>query len=255
MNDSGAYGRLAEVYDTLNAELDYVAWADFVEAAFERYIGRRPEIVLDLACGTGRMTYELAARGYDMIGVDGSAEMLGEAMERRVSINNPLYLMQDMRDFELYGSVGAVLCCLDSINYLTEESDVLACFAAVRNYLDPGGLFLFDVSTPYRFEHIFADNAYVLEDEEKGIYCGWQNSFDAESGLCEFLLSVFERNDDNSYDRFDETQCERLYTLDKLRELLAASGLEYIDCLGGFDFAAPADNADRWYIAARRPAE
>ena len=253
MADSGAYGQLAEVYDSLNAELDYVAWADFIEQIFARYAGGKPEIVADLACGTGRMTYELASRGYDMIGIDGSAEMLCEAMSRRVDASNPLYLMQDMRSFELYGSVGAVVCCLDSLNYLTEDGDLEACFKTVCNYLDPGGVFVFDVSTPYRFEHIFANNAYVLEDEQKGIYCGWQNDYDAERGVCDFLLSVFERDEDGSYYRFDEQQCERLYTMDDLREALSAAGLEYVDCFGDFTFAPPRDDADRWYIVAKKP--
>ena len=253
MTDSGAYGQLAEVYDSLNAELDYVAWADFIEKIFARYADKKPELVADLACGTGRMTYELASRGYDMIGIDGSAEMLCEAMARRVDASNPLYLMQDMRSFELYGSVGAVVCCLDSINYLTEDGDVAACFGAVHNYLDPGGVFVFDVSTPYRFEHIFANNAYVLEDEQKGIYCGWQNDYDAERGVCDFLLSVFERDEDGSYYRFDEQQRERLYTMDDLKMALSAAGLEYVDCFGAFDFSPPHADADRWYIVAKKP--
>ena len=117
-NASGnGYGALAWVYDRLNADVDYVAWANFVEKCFSRYSEKKPELILDLACGTGRMTTELARRGYDMIGIDGSSEMLSEAYVASEGLGI-LYLCQDMRTFELYGTVGAVTCCLDSINYL-----------------------------------------------------------------------------------------------------------------------------------------
>ena len=254
MKDSGAYGRLAEVYDRLNAEVDYESWADFIRNCFDRFADQKPEIVLDLACGTGRMTYPLARRGYDMIGVDGSAEMLSEAMQNCPDdLPMPLLLMQDMRSFELYGSVGAVVCCLDSLNYLTENGDLEACFKTVCNYLDPGGVFVFDVSSPYRFRHIFANNSYVLEDEDAGIYCGWQNYFDEQTGLCDFLLSVFERDRDGRYSRFDEQQTERCYSYDEICAALDRAGLEFVTLAGGFDFAPPKDTADRWYFVAKRP--
>lgn len=249
--DSGAYGQLATVYDRLNAELDYAAWADFIVECFGRYAGLTPSIMLDLACGTGRMTLELARRGYDMIGVDGSGEMLAEASKRRLSFTNPLYLMQDMRAFELYGSVGGVVCCLDSINYLTGEGDLSGCFACVENYLEPGGLFVFDVSSEHRFRQIFADNAYVLEDE--GVYCGWQNYYHPRRHVCDFYLSVFSRDEDGRYSRFDEHQVERYYSVDELGAALRDAGLEVMGVFGGYDFAAPKKNDERWYFVAKKP--
>ena len=159
------YQAIARVYDRLNAEIDYTAWADFLERCFDRFLPTRPELVLDLACGTGSMTLALASRGYDMIGVDGSAEMLSEAYSRATEQPGILFLQQDMRTFELYGTVGAVTCCLDSLNYLLCTDDLDACFACVHNYLDPNGLFLFDMNTPYKFSNVYANNAYVLEDE------------------------------------------------------------------------------------------
>ncbi len=251
-SESGAYGPLSGVYDRLQESVDYSAIADFAERVFEKYLPVRPEIVLDLACGTGKLAYELALRGYDMIGVDGSAEMLSEAAERRVSPQNPLYLMQDMRDFELYGSVGATVSCLDSINYLTEEGDIERCFANVANYLDHGGIFLFDVSSPYRFTHVFSDNAYVLEDGEGEVYCGWQNRFSKKTGKCDFLLTVFERREDGSYDRFDEVQTERMYERDRLCSALSGAGLEPLGVWGDMNFSEPKKDDVRWYIAARK---
>ena len=208
MSGCEGYEAIARVYDKLNAEIDYAAWADFVEACFDKYLPSRPELVLDLACGTGSMTLQLAARGYDMIGVDGSADMLAEAYNRAEGKNGVLFLQQDMRAFELYGTVGAVTCCLDSVNYLTEEGDLRACFATVHNYLDPDGLFFFDVNTPYKFETVYGENSYLFDEEtEDGrlVYCGWQNYYDPRTHLCDFDLSVFTEDADGRYRREDES--------------------------------------------------
>ena len=151
------YSAIARVYDRLNKDIDYKKWADFFEECFSRFLCQKPEIILDLACGTGRMTRELASRGYDMIGVDGSADMLGEAYAS--GGEGILYLMQDMRDLELYGTVGATVCCLDSLNYLLKDEDLLKTFSLVHNYSDPDGLFIFDMNTPYKFENIYSDNS------------------------------------------------------------------------------------------------
>ncbi len=256
------YDAIAHVYDKLNSEINYTEWADFIEKCFERHLSARPELVLDLACGTGRMTRELSRRGYDMIGVDGSADMLSEAYARsEEGEKSILYLKQDMRSFELYGTVGAIVCCLDSINYLLKENDLEKTFSLVHNYLDPDGLFLFDVNTPYKFEHIYADNAYILEDEMReeygdgesetyNVYCGWQNFYDKESGICNFYLSLFEEID-GRYARSDEHQQERCYSLDTLKTFLERCGLELLGVYADYDFSAPTDTTERWYIAAR----
>ena len=258
MSGCEGYTAIAGIYDKLNADIDYKKWADFVERCFERYLANRPTLVLDLACGTGSMTCELALRGYDMIGVDGSEDMLSVAYERSEG-KGILYLLQDMRSFELYGTVGAVVCCLDSINYLLSEEDVKKTFLNVHNYLDPDGLFLFDVNTPYKFEKVYSDNAYILEDEIdygdggplSAVFCGWQNQYDRQSGICYFYLSVFEEKENGDYLRSDEHQQERCYTLEAIKELLSESGFEFIGCFADFDFSAPTDTAQRWYIAAR----
>ena len=260
MGFTEGYNAIAEVYDKLNADIDYGAWADFFEACFDKYLEARPELVLDLACGTGRMTAELAARGYDMIGVDGSEEMLSVAYDRAAFSDEdddlaarPMYLLQDMRRFELYGTVGAVVCCLDSINYLTGDGDLDACFRCVNNYLDPHGLFLFDVNTPYKFEKVYGNNAYILEDTVDGapVYCGWQNDYDTESGICNFYLSVF-REKDGVYLREDEEQRERCYTKEQMTASLEAAGFEVMGIYSGYGFEEPQESCERWYFAARK---
>lgn len=250
------YDAIAHIYDLLNAELDYAAWAEFAEAAFDRFLPARPELVLDLACGTGSMTHAMAARGYDMIGVDRSPEMLSTALSRTDFDRegpSPLFLCQDMRSFELYGTVGAVLCCLDSINYLTDEGDLDRCFATVHNYLDPDGIFLFDVNTPYKFSHTYADNAYILETETEdgAVFCGWQNAYDSESGVCDFYLTLFEENEDGSYSRAEEHQRERCYSHEALLDALSRTGFAYLGTFADYQFGEPGETTERWYIAAR----
>ena len=256
MNYKG-YSALAGVYDLFNADLNDVAWANYIEAAFDRFLQRRPQILLDLACGTGRLTKLLCARGYDMIGVDGSAEMLAKAAENAGYDPRILYLLQDMRSFELYGTVGAVVSCLDSVNYLTKKEDLLACFNRVHNYLDPDGLFLFDVNTPYKFENVYGDESYLFEGERSDgkktlpVFCAWQNHYVKKSRICTFDLSFFYGEEDGRYRREDETQKERCYTEKELLEALEATGFELLGCFGGFDFSAPAPDAERWFFAAR----
>ncbi len=258
MSEYEGYSAIAGVYDRLNADIDYKKWADFFEVCFDKYLEKRPEIILDLACGTGTMTRMLASRGYDMIGVDGSEDMLSEAYIRGddEGVSGILYLCQDMRSFELYGTVGAIVCCLDSINYLLSESDIEKTFSLVHNYSDPDGLFLFDVNSPYKFSNIYGDNAYILEGERdtdgSAIFCGWQNHYDEETGLCDFYLSLFEQvSDEETYRRSDEHQVERCYTLDSLKKLLEKTGFEFLGAWSDFDLSDITERTERYYIAAR----
>lgn len=256
-NKYDGYGAISSVYDKINSQIDYSAWADFFERCFDKYLPQRPELVLDLACGTGSMTLELARRGYNMIGVDGSSDMLNIAYERKFESDTPhdvLFLLQDMREFELYGTVGAVTCCLDSVNYLCEDGDLDECLACVHNYLDPDGLFLFDVNTPHKFEHTYGDNVYVYEEEECGAdaFCIWQNCYDADSRICDFSLTVFEREENGGkYTRRDENQSERCYTEGEIRDALTRNGFEFVGFYSNFDFTPAASDDERWYFVAR----
>ncbi len=252
MRGNEGYSAIAGVYDKLNKEVDYSEWADFLEECFGRFCKESPEIILDLACGTGRMTRELAARGYDMIGVDGSSDMLSQAYS--AGGEGILYLLQDMRELELYGTVGATVCCLDSLNYLIEDKDLRKVFSLVHNYSDPDALFIFDMNSTYKFENIYSDNSYILEDEGDdgaAIYCGWQNFYDRETGLCDFYLSVFTENEDGAYIRADEHQRERCYTLEEVKKALTDSGFELVGVYSGFGFEEVKENTERWYFVTR----
>ncbi len=250
------YNAIASVYDSINAEIDYSAWADFLEECFKRFLDKRPEIVLDLACGTGSMTFELHSRGYDMIGADISEDMLNKAYDKAYdnNITNILFIKQDMRELELYGTVGAICSCLDSVNYLTSRSDLEKCFSQAHNYLDPDGLFIFDVNTPYKFEKTYGYNHYTFEIKDfegREAFCAWQNDYDEDTKLCKFYLSVFTETDDGKYERNDEEQTERCFTREELSESLERCGFEIVGFFGDYGFSCPQDTCERWYVVAK----
>lgn len=249
MSEYKDYGAISRVYDKFNREeIDYSAWADFIERCFERFLSSKPELVLDLACGTGTMTRELAHRGYDMIGIDGSADMLSKAYSNSNG-ESILYLNQDMRSFELYGTVGAVTCCLDSLNYLIGDGDLDVTFATVHNYLDPDGVFIFDMNTPYKFENVYSDNAYILEDE--GVYCGWQNFYDKKTKICDFYLSLFEEQGNGAYIRSDEHQRERCYDMVEIENSLKQNGFELCGVFSDYEFTDIKSDDHRWFFVAK----
>ena len=250
------YDSIASVYDNINAEIDYSAWADFIENCFKKYLPKKPQLVLDLACGTGSMTFELHSRGYDMIGADLSDDMLTEALDKAYdrNIKGILFLKQDMRSFELYGTVGAICSCLDSVNYLTADGDIEKCFKCAHNYLDPDGLFIFDVNTPYKFKNVYGNNHYIFEDTDslgRNAYCGWQNEYDEETDLCNFYLTVFTEEEDGRFSRADEVQTERCYSMEYLKNSLTNCGFETIGFFGDFNFNEPGSDCERWYIVAK----
>ena len=247
-----SYTSLAPVYDRLNSDIDYAGWADYIETQFKRYSSKEISSVLDLACGTGSMTVELARRGYDMTGIDLSEEMLAVAnakCDKERFRHSVLLVRQDMAEFELYGTVDAIVCCLDSLNYLTDTSLLRRTFMHVHNYLEPDGLFIFDMNAPAKFEQVYADNSYILEDD--GILCAWQNSYNKKTKLCDFYLSIFSQDSDGRWRRFDEEQRERCYSLRTVKNLLFECGLELCSLSSDFDSSSVDSETERWYFTAR----
>ena len=247
------YDLLAPIYDKVNKDISYPEWADFIEKIIEReYTDGKPSLVLDLGSGTGKMTVELARRGYDMTGVDYSVEMLdiarNSAYEAGVG-DKILWLNQDMREFELYGTVDVTVSCLDCINHLTDKHSLSKCFDLVHNYLNPDGLFIFDINGKHKFESIYADNAYVIEDGEN--FCTWQNCYNRRSGLCDFYITVFRELCDGRYERYDEVQREKMYTLRTIKNTLAACEFEFVGAYSDFEFTEASDSDDRIYVVAR----
>ena len=246
-----SYGILAPFYDRLNRGVDYEGWADYLEACFSRYMEKKPELVLDLACGTGAMTLALARRGYDMTALDISDEMLAEAESsaRREGFSNILFLRGDMTDFELYGTVQAVVCCLDGINHLTAPWNLDACFALVSNYLEPGGLFCFDLNTPYKFRTVYADRDYILEDD--GVVCCWRNRLTKKGDRADFYLTVFEEKN-GVWLRRDDLTSERAYGLRAVKNALERNGMKLVSVSSDYAFSEPTNTTERWYLAAAK---
>ena len=244
------YDLLAPFYDAINSDIDYRTWADFIEKVVKHEYNGSPELWLDLGCGTGKMTLELARRGHDMTGIDLSPEMLDVARERAEKEGlDILWLCQDMTDFELYGTVDVAISCLDSINHLTTNSALKQTLRLVHNYLSPDGLFIFDVNGKYKFENIYSDRAYVMEEE--GAVCIWQNAYNGKTRCCDFYITLFKEEDDGSYTRYDESERERMYTLRSIKAALISSGFDFIGAYSDFDFSAATDESERIYIVAK----
>lgn len=238
------YTVLASYYDALNTGVDYKAIAEYCNAAVGKWGLPDCRLALDLACGTGGVALELAKRGYDMIGIDGSAEMLSVAAAKTPPEGAKiLWLQQDMREFELYGTVGLIVSALDSVNYLVDPQSLQSCFRLAHNYLDPGGLFIFDVNTKYKYEKILACRDYVLEAD--GVLCAWRSEYSESSGLCRFFLSIFTDEGGGLWRRRDELQTERWWSDRRLRGMLSDAGFELCAITAGYDpkalHDAPAD--------------
>ena len=247
------YFALSKVYDVLNADLDYTSWAKYIDKKIKAYSDIDVSLVLDLCCGTGTMTLELDKLGYDMTGIDLSPEMLDIARQKAMDAKrseNILFLCQDMCEFELYGTVQAVVSCLDSLNHLDTKKDLKRVFDLVHNYLEPGGLFMFDLNSPYKFKNIYGTNAYVLEDE--GIYCGWQNIYDKDSRICDFYTSVFTENEDGTYSRFDDYEREYCFTQKEVEKLLEKCGFELVSVDGDIDGSPVEKDTERLYFTTKR---
>lgn len=242
-----SYQALSAYYDRFTDDVGYADWADFFERLFARE-GIQPKLVLDLACGTGSLTRILAERGYEMIGADASPEMLMQAMQNTMDCEpRPLFLNQRMEALDLYGTVDACLCCLDSINYVTEPQTLQKAFERVHLFLEPkSGLFVFDINTPEKFA-CMDGNAYVREDED--VFCAWQAA--VEDSLCAYQFDIFAREGDK-WTRAQETHEERIYTVEQLTDMLEKAGFSEIKTYGDQSFAPVRGGEDRIYFTARK---
>lgn len=245
------YSSLAGVYDALNTGCDYEKLCSYLAKEIRENEKTKTSLVLDLACGTGKLTLMLREQGFDMTGLDLSEDMLSVAREAsyEAGATDVLWLCQNMTDFELYGTVDACVCCLDSINYLTKLSDVKKCFSLVYNYLIPDGVFVFDINTPHRFKNVYGNNAYVLEDE--GSLCAWQNEYNEKKKLCSFYLSIFTENENGTYERSDEIQREKCYSKKQIERALTDTGFEILGVYGDLNHTPSAENDEKWYFTVR----
>ncbi len=245
-----AYTSFASVYDTFMDNIPYEEWSKYLIGLLKEYQAD-DGLLLDLGCGTGNMTELLAKAGYDMIGIDNAEEMLEIAMEKRADSGyDILYLLQDMREFELYGTVKAIVSICDSINYITEEEDLLEVFRLVNNYLDPKGVFIFDFNTIHKYRDILG-NQTIAEDREDCSFI-WDNYYYVEEQINEYELSLFIREEKSDlYRKYQETHFQRAYELEMIQSLITEAGLEYITAYDAFTKNAPTEMSERIYVIAR----
>lgn len=242
------YDALAANYDALTGDVEYEKRADFLEKLFRR--SRIPvHTVLDLACGTGTMTWILTGRGYEMIGVDGSEEMLAAAMSKSGSVEGiaPVFLHQSMPRLDLYGTVDGAICCLDSLNYLTDPKDVQRTFDRLRLFIAPGGVLIFDINT---VEKLRALDGQVFLDETEESYCVWRPEY--RRGICTYYMDLFQLADDGSWERSLEIHRERAYTVEELTAWLEAAGFGEIRTYGDMKLRRPGENEQRIYFSCIR---
>ena len=243
-----SYLSFAYIYDSLTTDVEYQKRADYLEELFKKHFNGKPELICELGCGTGTMCNILSDRGYDMIGIDMSESMLDVAMQKSVG-KNILYLNQDMREFELYGTVDVIICLLDSFNYITDIADLEKIFALCKNYLNPDGLLIFDVNTKYKFENVLSDNTFTYDTDE--IYYVWENNYDTKTKLCEFFLTFFVEND-GVYDRIDEYHVERCYEDKEILNALEKTGFNDIHTFGDMSFEMPKNDDERVFYLAKK---
>ena len=246
-----AYTGFAEVYDLFMDNVPYEQWAEYITGLLRDY-GIEDGLVLDLGCGTGTMTELLAEAGYDMIGIDQSEEMLEEALEKKeASGHDILYLCQDMREFELYGTVRAIVCVCDSMNYILEEEEILDILsAAAYNYLDYDGLFIFDLNTEYKYREILGEQT-IAENREEGSFI-WENYYDEAQRINEYQLTLFVKEKEDLYRKFEETHYQRAYSLDTVRNLVERSGLRLLHMYDAFTREPAREDSERIYVICQR---
>ncbi len=276
-----AYKDFAGVYDIFMDDAPYEQWADFAADVIERYgisrpaqnremdtaaadgemSGMRPEeilrserdLVVELGCGTGTLTELLYRKGYDVIGIDSSEEMLAQAIKKRERTGSGiLYLCQDMRELDLYSTAGTILSVCDSINYLLQDEDILDTFRLVNQFLYPGGLFFFDFNTVYKYETVIGDTT-IAENRDN---CGfiWENYYHDKEHVNEYDLTVFVQEDEERelFRRFSETHYQRGFTLDEMSGFVKDSGMKLLAALDADTHGEPGQCSERIYMICRK---
>ena len=243
-----AYHNLAVSYDRLTNDVDYEATVDFYYEILKQE-GLKPRTAVDLACGTGSVTAILAGKGLRTIGVDLSEEMLTVASQKSMELENqPMFLCQNQRDLYLPRAVDLAVCTLDSLDYITDPADCKEAIRRVWKYLNPGGIFIFDVNTP---EKLRAMDGQVFLDEDDDVYCVWRGEFDEETNICSYGMDLFQREGDCWYRSFEEHR-EYAYSQEQLIGYLKDAGFTHIEVYADRRFEKPAAGEQRIYFKARK---
>ncbi|MCQ2519209.1 MAG: class I SAM-dependent methyltransferase [Lachnospiraceae bacterium] len=242
-----AYTDFAALYDRFMEETPYDEWCGFLVEKLNKY-GISGGLVCELGAGTGAMTRRFRDKGYDMIGIDNSDSMLAVAQEYE-SDDSILYLCQDMREFELYGTVGAVVSVCDSINYITEPDELCEVFKLCNNYLDPNGILIFDFNTKYKYSEIIGETTIAQVDDDAGFI--WDNYYDEETAINQYDITFFTKEGSGLYRRFDETHFQRGYDLEEIKALLSKAGMVFLEAIDADTFGETEATSERIFVVAR----
>lgn len=246
-----SYGIFSEFYDALTANVSYDTVAQVLGSLLTRY-GKGRGLLLDLACGTGSVSVRLAEKGYEVIGVDLSPEMLSEAQNKAYTTGqNILFLCQDMTKLDLYGTVDAAVCTLDGLCHLPDEESVSAALGKVSLFMNPGGVFLFDVNSVYKHRAVLGNNTFVYDTDE--VYCVWQNTLLSDGVTVQMDLDFFEPvSDAGDYVRQSERFTERAYPRETLEAMLKKAGFTVLDVFDGYSEKPAHDTSERLLFAVRK---
>lgn len=244
------YENFAQVYDTFMEDMPYDEWLIYIHKIWEKF-NLKPRLIADIGCGTGNITIPLAKEGYELIGIDCSEQMLLKASEKSLESKvDILYLEQDMREFELYGTVDCILSICDTINYIIDTDELLQVFKLVDNYLHPKGLYIFDINTVYKFENILGKNTFSQTTETSAYTL--ENYYDDEKMINEFYTNFFIKDDKTGlYSRFVEIHYEKAYTIQIIKNLLKEAGLKLLGVYDEMTFDEPRKNSERIFFVAQ----
>ncbi len=244
-----SYSSFASVYDSLTFNVDYEKRADYITEILKQN-NITEGLLLDLACGTGSLSVEFAKRGYEVIATDASADMLMEAQNKAFSEGfNIMFLCQKMEETDLYGTVRGVVCSLDSINHLASATEMEQTFQVLKNFVDDGGIMIFDVNTLYKHRNILGNNTFVYD--EKDVFCVWQNRLFEDNKTVGINLDFFVKSGRN-YERFNENFKEIAFTDDEITSAVEGAGFKVLNRYADFTFEAPTQDTERVYYVIRR---
>lgn len=236
------YDEFANLYDGLMSDFDYENWFNYLESIFYKY-HKKPKRVLEMACGTGNLSHFFAEKGYKLTCFDLSEEMLSIAYKKLNRFKNVKLFRQNMIDFKFKDKFEAIVSICDSINYITDDNDLLGTFKNVYDHLEDGGIFTFDINSYYKLKNIIGNNTFIEDRED--IFYTWENFYEEETNICNFYLSFFYSEDGENFRRFDEEHRERAYKIQEIVKLLNQVGFSRIDIYEAFTFDSPNDETER----------
>lgn len=244
-----SYESFAYFYDDLTGNVDYKELSKYFDSLIKKHTNGA-NLLLDLACGTGSLSLEFAEKGYDVISVDASEDMLSEAMNKPHTFGNPTFLNQTMQELDLFGTIDCAVCCLDSINHLAYKEDVKKSIERVSLFMNDGGVFIFDVNTLYKHREILGNNTFVYDTDS--VYCVWQNAFNEKDSSVNISLDFFESQEDGIYERYDENFSEYFYDDDFLTKTLLENSFKVLEKYDDFSFNPINDKTQRIVYVCRK---